>query len=64
MTIERDKWLYVFTDTPEKACKFFGLPDTTEVKLHSKERLCWAVKAPPGTDIAVARAGPPPLEES
>lgn len=46
MTIERDNWMYVYTDTPEKARKFFGVPDTTEVKLHSGERFCWAVKAP------------------
>lgn len=33
MTIERDEWLYVRALSAERACKFFGLPLDTEVRI-------------------------------
>ena len=51
--IERDEWLYVYTDTAAKARAFFGLPDDTETRQVKKQirdgwRDCpqWAVRAP------------------
>lgn len=52
MTIERDKWLYVHTTTPERAREFFGaLPDTEVRKVRgahgmSPGQVCYAVRAP------------------
>jgi hypothetical protein len=49
--IERDKWLYVWAGSPEKAREFFELPEETECHLHEVDgdRRCWAVKAPTPT---------------
>ena len=46
MAIERDKFLYVYTDTAEDARKFFGLPPESPVRAaHDHGGLRWAAKA-------------------
>ena len=47
-SIERDEWLYVWTDDEESARRFFHLPPGTLVRLEREEngRKCWAVKVP------------------
>ena len=52
MNIERDRWLYVYTHSAQRAREFFGLPPDAEVRL-SEEQIegalpCWAVKVPKG----------------
>lgn len=47
LTIERDEWLYVHTDTAKQAREFFGLPPDTPARLHrGTNGLFWAVLAP------------------
>ena len=48
MTIERDKYRYVWTDSPESARRFFGVPEGTEVTVERQDgdRTCFAVRAP------------------
>jgi len=46
MAIERDNWQYVWTDSPESARHFFGVPPETEVRLErcDGDRRLYAVR--------------------
>ena len=48
ITIERDEWMYVWTDSAEKARKFFGIPADTEVHRTADQGVTWTTMDIPG----------------